>query len=153
MLNKESAGEISPMSFEVKHLLLSLVDFTIGGFQGFPYDRTTLGGRPSDQMKVSEALKLEGDLYIGVQYGIAGTILKAWRDSSFLVQQIKVTEDANRGWQYLPLNDFKTVAQWAMEPDTHPLDGINWKGKPFGTQNLYRVAKSAGKGIYIGIKG
>lgn len=40
-----------------------------------------------------------------------------------------------------------------MEPDKHQLDGINWKGKPFGSQNLYRVAKSAGKGIYIGVKG
>ena len=114
MLNKESEGGIPPMSFEVRHLLLSLIDFTIGDFQGFPYDRTTPKSGPPDQMKVSDVLERTDDLYIGIQYGIAGTIVSAWKNKGFLDREVKVTEDANRGWQYLPLNDFKTVARWAI---------------------------------------
>src|SRR5262249_53974739 len=57
-----------------------------------------------------------------------------------------------RGWQYLPLHDFKILAAWAMRPETQSLAGIAWNGKPFSTQQLYLVAKAAGGGIFVGMR-
>jgi len=130
-----------------------LIDFSIGGFQGFPYDRATAKSGATDKIRVSEILKRNDEIFVGIQYGLGGTISRAWKNKDFLNQNLNVTEDANLGWQYLSLNNFKIISQWAMDPYNHSLDGIDWKGKPFGTENIYRVAKSAGKGIYIGVKG
>jgi hypothetical protein len=82
---------------------------------------------------------------------MAGVITKAWKNPQFLSQELSVSKNS-RGWQYLPLKDFKILTEWALNPDKN-LSGIEWSGKPFATRYLYLVAKSAGSGIFIGIQG
>jgi len=153
LLAKESQGIVPPIGYEVRHSLLCLIDFALGQFRGFPYDRTAVDSPAPDTKRVSDVLNLSGDIYIGIQYGIAGIINRGWMNTDFVNETVNITEEANRGWQYLPLRDFQIVAKWAMNPDHESLNGVNWKGKPFGTKNLYRVAKSVGSGIYIGLRG
>ena len=95
------------------------------------------------------------DLYIGIQYGLAGLINRAWLNTGFLNDLVSVSDKEN-GWQYLRLSDFKIVTTWAMNPseqNAHGLRSIQWQGMPFWVQKLYVVAKAVGADIWIGIRG
>lgn len=151
LLHNEAQGNISPMSYDVRQTLLAFIDFILGEFQGYPYDKTT-SRLKLDKLKVSELLKSNKDFYVGIQYGMAGVITKAWKNAQFLSQELSVSEDS-RGWQYLPLKDFKILTEWALNPEAKNLSGIEWNGKPFATRYLYLVAKSAGSEIFIGVQG
>lgn len=151
LLHNEALGNISPMSYDVRQTLLAFIDFILGEFQGYPYDKTT-SPLKLDKLKVSELLKSTKDFYVGIQYGMAGVITKAWKNTQFLSQELSVSEDP-RGWQYLPLKDFKILTEWALNPEAKNLSGVEWNGKPFATRYLYLVAKSAGSEIFIGIQG
>jgi hypothetical protein len=150
ILQQESVGEIPPMSTEVRQSLLALIDFALGEFQGFPYESAIVMRRAPDK-RVQDLLTSPDQGYVGVQYGMAGVIRQAWRNSAFADALVQFSESP-RGWQYVPLSDFRILAQWAMNPD-QPLEGITWEGKPFATPILYLVAKAAGPRISIGIRG
>lgn len=151
LLIRESQGEISPMSYDIRQSLLAFIDFAIGEFQGYPYERT-IGPSNQDVRRVSDLLASDTSLFVGVQHGMAGLIRRAWRDPAFVNQQLPVAEEP-RGWQYLSLRDFKKLAEWAMHPEIHDLTGIAWSGKPFYTTQLYLVAKAAGNSLFIGMRG
>ena len=110
---------------------LALIDFAMNNFQGLPYDRAT--GKQTDTQRdtVGNLLLREGDLYVGIKAGRGGVVCSAWRNQAFLKEEVNVTDDASRGWQYLSLKDFKTLAQWAMNPEEKNLQGMEWSGKPF----------------------
>jgi hypothetical protein len=151
LLNNEAQGNISPMSYDVRQTLLAFIDFILGEFQGYPYDKTTKRIKLG-KLQVSELLKSTEDIYVGIQYGMAGVITRAWKNTRFLDQELSVSE-TTRGWQYLPLKDFKILTEWALNPEPKKLSGIYWSGKPLGTRYLYLVAKSAGSEIFIGMQG
>lgn len=150
LLHDEAQGNISPMSYDVRQTLLAFIDFILGEFGGYPYDRATEKVK-LDKRKVADLLKLTEEIHVGIQYGMAGVITKAWKNPQFLSQELSVSETP-RGWQYLPLKDFKILTEWALNPDKN-LSGIEWSGKPFATRYLYLVAKSAGLEIFIGVQG
>lgn len=153
ILADEAIGKITPIDTEVRHTLLSLIDFVLGDFQGFHYRATTAKKAIEPKVKVRKALQLEGDQYVGIQYGRGGLVSAAWRNTQFLDREVTVTDDSNRGWHYLPLQLFKQLTEWALNPESHTLKGIVWDKAPFFTQNLYRVAKHGKGEIFIGIRG
>lgn len=153
ILTQESRGMMSPLSLEIRHALLSLVDFSLGNFRGFHYQRATSRDRDTQKKRVSELLQMEGDFWVGVQYGRGGLVSVAWKNPAFINAELNVTEDDSVGWQYLPIKDFKTFVRWAMHPDEHTLEGVEWYGKPFWAENLYRVAKWGKANFFIGLKG
>jgi hypothetical protein len=152
VLRRESRGEMAPLSYDIRQSLLAFIDFALGEFQGYPYERAIAGPRESDQRRVSDLLQSSDALFVGVQHGMAGLIRRAWKNPNFANEALPVST-APRGWQYLPLYDFKILAAWAMRPEKQSLTGIAWSGKPFATRQLYLVAKGAGDGIYIGMQG
>jgi hypothetical protein len=153
IIRHESEGLMTPISTEVRHVLLSLIDFTLREFHGFHYEKAMSKGPGYPQFKVSEILKLEGDYYIGIQYGRGGIVSDGWRNPAFANKVLSVTEDTTRGWQYVLLKEFKIYAAWAMDPEHNCLEGVNWSGEPFWTKSLYRVAKFGKTQFFIGIKG
>jgi hypothetical protein len=152
VLARESRGEMAPLSYDIRQSLLAFIDFALGEFQGYPYERATTSPRETNQRRVGDLIQTDGILFVGVQYGMAGVLRRAWRNMGFMNEYLPVSETAH-GWQYLPLHDFKILASWAMHPETQSLAGIAWSGKPFYTQQLYLVAKNIGDGIFIGIRG
>ena len=153
LLIEETQGNISPMSYDVRQTLLSFIDFTLGEFGGYPYDKAVSQKASVKKIRVSKILKLDKKVFVGVQYGMAGIMRRAWRNPDFSNHVLAVTEDDNRGWQYIPLQDFQILTKWAMSPESNSLSGIQWSGKPFWTRYLYLVSKAAGNEIYIGIQG
>lgn len=152
VLTRESRGEMAPLSYDIRQSLLAFIDFALGEFQGYPYERAVAGPRESDQRRVGELLRANETLFVGIRYGMAGVLRRAWKNPDFVNEFLQVSESP-RGWQYLPLHDFKVLASWAMRPETQSLTGIVWSGKPFSTQQLYLVAKAAGENIFVGMQG
>ncbi|MCP3933437.1 MAG: PD-(D/E)XK nuclease family protein [Bacteroidetes bacterium] len=155
LLDEESIGVISPLSYDTKQGLKSFINFCLNEFSGYNYTKRPQrlsNKQNTDKQRVAELLDQKDDVYIGVQYGKAGLINKAWRNVAFKNELLTVSSTP-KGWQYLPLFVFQKMCVWAMNPDNNNLNGIDWQGKPFGTVNLYRVAKTAGKSIFIGMKG
>jgi len=152
ILAREGRGEIAPLSSEIRHTLLALIDFALGEFRGYPYERAVVHGTETPTQRVASLLESEEVLYIGVQYGMAGVMRRAWRNAGF-VNELLPTATTPNGWQYLPLKEFQSLARWAMAPDTQPLGSIAWAGKPFWTPQLYLVAKAASDEIWIGMRG
>jgi hypothetical protein len=136
-------------------LIRSFIDFTLNEFGGFAYQRVTTNKKIGQRL-VSELLSTSDDnLYVGIQYGMAGLINRAWLNADFLNNLVSVSDQEN-GWQYLRLSEFKIVATWAMDPSIQNAQGlriIRWQGMPFWPKKLYVVAKAAGDGIWIGIRG
>lgn len=153
LLRLESEGRTAPISIEARQTLLSLVDFAMGEFQGYHYEQATVKNADDKRARVSDLMTLQGDYYIGVQYGRAGLIDAAWRNPTFLSKELIVTDDGTRGWQYLPLEDFKVFVQWALNPERESLGTMQWSGKPFWIENLYRVGKWGNSNFFIGVKG
>lgn len=151
ILRDESNGEISPLNYDIKQSLKAFIDFALGEFRGYYY-QTPVKKANSNKETVSNLLERVDDCYVGIQYGQGGLISKAWRNPAYLNEKVSVS-DEQLGWQYLPLSVFKKLTHWAVYPENNSLAGIKWTGKPFWAVNLYRVAKTAGKEIYIGIKG
>jgi len=153
LFDKESRGIVSPISADVKQLLLAFLNFINEEFTGYPFERKVSGRPSADTYSVSQLLNMDNpELFIGVQYGLYGLITKAWRNPEFINQTFKVVEGPN-GWQYLSLAHFKKVAAWAMNPDTASLEGVEWRGKPFGNRTLYVVSGAKGLQMYVGIRG
>lgn len=153
ILADEAVGKVTPIDTEVRHTLLSLIDFVLGDFQGFHYRAATAKKAGEPKIKVKDALLLTGDQYIGIQYGRGGLVSAAWKNPQFIEREVTVTDDSGRGWQYLPLQLFKQLTEWAMAPESHTLSGIVWDKSPFFTQNLYRVAKYGNGELFVGIRG
>ncbi len=151
ILKDESKGAISPLSYDIKQNLKSFIDFSLGEFKGYHYE-TPFKKVNTNKVLVSDVLVRDEDIYIGIQYGQGGLISKAWRNINFLKDWVSMSDEP-LGWQYLELSVFKKFTQWAIDPENNDLAGIKWTGKPFGTVNLYHVAKTAGDDIHIGIKG
>jgi hypothetical protein len=124
-------------------------------FHGFHYQQATATPKAANpKVKVREVLKLDGDVYIGIQYGKYGTASRAWRNPSFLDHDVVVTEDSSLGWQYLPLKTFQILTNWCLEPEKHSLEGIPWSGNPLDLAFLYRAGKyGKTKSMFVGIKG
>ena len=153
ILADEAVGKVPPIDTEVRHALLSLIDFVLGDFQGFHYRPATSKKATEPKIKVKDALLLDDEQYIGIQYGRGGLISSAWRNGQFLDREVTVTDDSTRGWQYLTLRLFKQLTEWALEPENHTLSGIVWDKSPFFTHNLYRVAKYGKGELFVGIRG
>lgn len=155
ILKDEAIGLLSPLGTEIRHTLLSLIDFVMDEFHGFHYQQATSPAKSiNPKMKVGKVLGLNGDLYIGIQYGKYGTASRAWRNPSFLDYEVFVTEDGSLGWQYLPLKTFKILTNWCLEPEKYPLEGIPWTGNPLDLATLYRAGKyGKTKSMFVGIKG
>jgi hypothetical protein len=152
VLAREGRGEMAPLSYDIRQSLLAFIDFALGEFQGYPYERAVVGPRETNQRRVGELLQAKETLFVGIRAGMAGVVRRAWRNPDFVTQQLQVSETP-RGWQYLPLHDFKVLATWAMRPEAHALAGIAWSGKPFSTPQLYLVAKAAGDKLFVGMRG
>ncbi len=152
ILGREGRGEIAPLSTEIRHTLLALIDFALGEFRGYPYARAIVNGAETTAQSVASLLQSEEVLYVGVQYGMAGVMRQAWRKPGFANERLSTATTSN-GWQYLPLKEFQALARWAMDPDNQPLNGIAWTGKPFWSPQMYLVAKAAGDGIWVGMRG
>lgn len=153
IMKHESEGMVAPISTEVRHALLSLIDFAMGEFQGFHYEKAASKKSSEPKTTVANVLNLTGNYYVGIQYGRGGTVWKAWRNMEFLNTEVTLTEDDSRGWQYVPLKDFVALAKWSMEPEQHSLEDLTWSGTPFGTAGLYRVAKYGNPKMFIGVRG
>ena len=153
ILDQESKGLMAPISADVRHALLSLIDFALGEFQGFHYEKATSKPVNASMTKVSDVLKLEGNYYVGIRYGRGGIVDKAWNNPGFLDETVRVTEDEVHGWMYVPLDVFKNLTEWCLNPTRHTLEKLTWTGTPFGTCGLYRVAKFGKPNMYIGIRG
>lgn len=151
ILQKDLCGDISPLSNDVKHAIKSFISFTMDEFHGYHYDKTA-NPKQVRKMEVRHILNSTSNIFLGPQYGMAGLITQAWKNPNFKTKQIN-TSDTKDGWQYMDINTFKTIASWAMDPDHHQLTGIDWKGRPFGVKVLYKVAKTVGNEIKIGLKG
>ena len=151
VLQQESRGEIAPLSYDIRQSLLAFIDFALGEFLGYPYDRPVDGETPSER-RVADLLRSVEPVFVGIQYGMAGVLRRAWKNPGFVNEVVPVSE-TSRGWQYLPLHDFKVLAEWAMSPETQSLSGIKWSGRPFWTPHLYLVAKASGSEIYVGMRG
>ncbi|MHB8781874.1 MAG: PD-(D/E)XK nuclease family protein [Desulfobacteria bacterium] len=155
ILKDEANGLQSPIGTEIRYTMLSLIDFTMNEFHGFHYQHATSPAKPiNPKMKVGKVLGLDGDLYIGIQYGKYGTASRAWRNPSFLDYEVVVTEDGSLGWQYLPLKTFQILTNWCLEPEKYSLEGILWTGNPLDLATLYRAGKyGKTKSMFVGIKG
>jgi len=155
ILKEEAIGLQSPIGTEIRHTLLSLIDFAMDDFHGFHYQQATSPAKLiNPKMKVRKVLGLDGDLYIGIQYGKYGTASRAWRNPSFLDYEVVVTEDSSLGWQYLPLKTFQILTNWCLEPEKYSLEGIPWTGNPLDLATLYRAGKyGKTKSMFVGIKG
>ena len=154
ILRDEMEGSISPLSYDIKQSLKSFIDFSLGEFGGYEYGRKT-GTGAIEKLSVRKILDKDDceDVYIGIQYGLGGLLEKAWRRPDFILKTSLAISDTPKGWQYLRLDVFKKFCLWAINPEETELSGMEWQGKPFGTVNLYRVAKTVGDGVYIGIRG
>lgn len=152
ILRDESNGMIAPINMEVRHALLSLIDFAIGEFQGFYYEKATTKKNGSQRHKIADVLNMSGEYYIGIQYGRGGVVDTGWKNKDFLDTEVIVSEEG-RGWQYLPLHEFITLTKWSIAPNEHSLEKLSWSNSPFATKNLYRVAKYGKPKMRIGIKG
>lgn len=155
ILRDEAICLQSPIGTEIRHTLLSLIDFAMDDFHGFHYQQATSPAKLiNPKMKVRKVLGLDGDLYIGIQYGKYGTASRAWRNPSFLDYEVVVTEDSSLGWQYLPLKTFQILTNWCLEPEKYSLEGIPWTGNPLDLATLYRAGKyGKTKSMFVGIKG
>jgi hypothetical protein len=152
ILQADMAGCISPLSYDIKQSLKSFIDFSLGEFSGYEYSKKT-GASPIERLPVTRILEMDEDIYIGIQYGLGGLLEKAWRRPAFIKSGLLAVSDIPKGWQYLQLDIFKRFCLWAVNPDKTELSNMKWQGKPFGTVNLYRVAKTAGNSVYVGIRG
>ena len=155
IMKDEANGLQSPIGTEIRHTLLSLIDFAMGEFHGFHYQQATSPERSiNPKVKVRDILGLDEDLYIGIQYGKYGTASRAWRNPSFLDYEVIVTKDSSLGWQYLPLKTFQILTNWCLEPEKYSLEGIPWTGNALDLATLYRAGKY-GKtmSMFVGIKG
>ncbi|OQA88533.1 MAG: hypothetical protein BWY27_00918 [Bacteroidetes bacterium ADurb.Bin234] len=152
ILRDEANGIIAPINTEVKHALLSLIDFVTGEFQGFYYEKAASSRNENLKLKVSDVLKMSGNLYVGIQYGRGGIVENAWKNQEFLNTEVTLSEES-RGWQYLPINDFITLTRWSIEPNKYSLEELTWSNSPFATKNLYKAAKYGNPKMYIGVKG
>lgn len=155
LLEKESMGAISPLAYDTRQGLKSFINFCLSEFSGYNYTKRPdkhPGTQQVDHYRVAELLEQPDDIYVGIQYGKAGLIIKAWRNQDFRNEMVRVSSTP-KGWQYLPWQVFQKICRWAMEPEQHDLKGLEWQGKPFGAVNLYRVAKTAGEDIFIGMQG
>ena len=152
ILKDEASGMIAPINMEVRHALLSLIDFAIGEFQGYYYEKATAKKDGAPKHKVADVLNMSGEYYIGVQYGRGGVVSGGWKNQDFLNTEVTVSKE-NKGWQYLPINDFIALTKWSIEPYNHSLEELTWCNSPFATENLYRVAKYGNPRMRIGIKG
>ncbi|PKN51740.1 MAG: hypothetical protein CVU55_09835 [Deltaproteobacteria bacterium HGW-Deltaproteobacteria-13] len=152
ILSDEANGMIAPINMEVRHALLSLVDFAIGEFQGFYYEKAAVKKNGSPKHKVADVLKMSGDYYVGIQYGRGGVVDNGWKNPEFLNTEVTLSEES-RGWQYLPIEDFIVLVKWSIDPYNQTLEKLTWANSPFATKNLYRVAKYGKPKMYIGIKG
>ncbi len=150
ILAEEGIGAIAPMSAEIRQALLALIDFALGEFRGYPHESALVAPRLPEK-RVGDLLASSEEGYVGVQYGLAGLVRQAWRKPVYRNSSVPFSETP-RGWQYVPLADFRPLASWAMQPD-QPLADLAWDGKPFNTSILYLVAKAAGPRIYIGLRG
>jgi len=83
ILARAGRGEIAPLSSEIRHTLLALIDFALGEFRGYPYERAVVHGTETPTQRVASLLQSEEVLYIGVQYGMAGVMRRAWRNPGF----------------------------------------------------------------------
>jgi hypothetical protein len=155
ILRDESNGLLSPIGTEVRHALLSLIDFAMDEFHGFHYQHATSSPKATvPKMKVREVLKLEGDYYVGIQHGVCGVGLRAWRNNSFLDYEVVVTDDNGRGSHYMPLRTFQILTKWSLDPDVNSLDGIEWSGAPLATATVFRAGKhGAHAALFVGIRG
>ena len=153
ILHDEAIGSISPIGPDVRHSLLSLIDFALGEFGGYHYPKAAVSRRGEPKTKVADILVMEGSYFVGVRAGKAGAIDSAWRKPEFLSYQLTVTEDPNRGWQYLPLAEFKALVRWALDPERESLAGLQFDGKPFYTPVLFNVAKFGKTDLWIGVRG
>ena len=155
ILTDEAIGLQSPIGTEIRHTLLSLIDFAMDEFHGFHYQQATSPARSMNpKVKVRDVLGWDGDLYIGIQYGKYGTASRAWRNPSFLDYEVIVTNDNSLGWQYLPLETFQILTNWCLEPEKYSLEGIPWTGNALDLATLYRAGKyGKTKSMFVGIKG
>jgi hypothetical protein len=55
LLARESRGEIAPMSYDIRQSLLAFIDFALGEFQGYPYDRAVASAN-TDLRRVGDLL-------------------------------------------------------------------------------------------------
>ena len=152
ILRDEANGMITPISSEVKHTLLSLVDFAIGEFQGFYYEKAASKKNTSPKIKIADVLEMSSDCYVAIQYGRGGVVWNGWRNPAFLNKEVTLSYEC-RGWQTLPLDDFIALTKWSIDPENHSLEKLTWINSPFCTQDLYRVAKYGKTNMRIGIKG
>ncbi len=153
LFRQESLGLMAPISGEVRQILLSLVNYAMSGFVGYHFEKATVKREQGARMPVSQILNLTGEHYIGIQYGRGGLVSTAWRNTDFLTTDLAVIEEHNGSWQYLPLEDFKTLTRWALNPESENLQKIEWSGKPFWIEGLYRVAKWCDSDFFVGLKG
>lgn len=153
ILHDDANGNISPLGSDVRHAILSLIDFSLGEFQGYHYPKAATNRNGEPKKLVSEIMGMEGSWFVGVKAGKAGAIQSAWKNPGYLSYELTVTEDSLRGWQYLPLVDFQRLVRWSQDPETETLEGIIWEGKPFFTPLMYKVAKWGKSDLWIGIKG
>jgi len=153
ILQDDANGSISPIGSDVRHAMLSLIDFALGEFQGYHYPKAATNKNGEPKEAVADILGREGEWFVGIKAGKAGAIESAWRNPAFLSYELTVTKDSLRGWQYLPLADFQRLVRWALNPETESLAGFKWEGKPFFTPLLYKVAKLSKSDLWIGMKG
>lgn len=154
VLSDDAAGRISPLTYDMGQLIRAFIDFAENDFCGFAYERVTQK-KVTGQRLVSDLLESSDNLFVGIQYGIAGLINRAWHNSDFSNELLSVSDQEN-GWQYLKLTDFQAVARWAMNPSDETaqlLASVQWRGMPFWIRKLYCVSKAAGDSIWIGMRG
>ncbi len=152
IMRDEANGMIAPINMEVRHALLSLIDFAIGEFQGFYYEKATTKKNGGQKHRVADVLNMSGEYYIGIRYGRGGVVENGWKNKDFMNAEVILSEES-RGWQYLPLDEFVALTQWSIAPNEHSLEKLSWFNSPFATPNLYRVAKHGKPNMRIGIKG
>lgn len=158
LLDDELNFKINPLSYDVKNLILSLGSFILDDFKGYPYQKPIKNEEGLQYLNAKDFLPSNENQFVGIRYGQAGLINLAWRDQHFYEGQlfpvVNSTHYRASNWQYLPVRIFKIFSEWAMNPEGG-IDGeIEWKGKPFGAKNLYRIAKYGDvSNLCIGIKG
>ncbi len=152
ILHDDSNGVISPIGSDVRHAMLSLIDFSLGEFQGYHYPKATTNRNGEQKKKVADILGMEGAWFVGVKAGKAGALDSAWRNPDYLSYELTVT-DSQFGWQYLELTVFQKLVRWALDPELESLVGLQWEGKPFYTPILYKVAKLGKSDLWIGMRG
>lgn len=151
ILIKESCGDIEPISWDTRQLLLSIINFSQNEFSGYSYERVISKGN-SEKMKLLDIFDLSENIYVGIKNGMAGLIRQSWRKSES-INNYYSTSTTPKGWQYINSSDAKKIFKWAVDGDCEGINEITWSGKPFFTDILYLIGQSLGDNIFIGIKG